>query len=234
MALIHWPRTPLFKIRGDVSIDDAPRSVTGPPAVDGQTQAVMSSAGVWSMSYGDVFVSGDAGIMLWRALAVQINGRANAIVMPIFERPGRTPGGAGYAAQAAMITSSPHGDDALHSDDTAYAGTSTEASVASPVERGALAWTLNISGATPLSPGSHFSVGYRLYRVAYIVSEAAGVTTLRAWPPARDAVLAGSVVALADLVCKVRLAADRGMALPVKHYNRHGVATTLSLVEDLR
>lgn len=233
MALVYWPRSPLIKPRA-ISVDVAPRSVAGPPSLYGQDQVVASSAGLWSITYHDILARGPKGVLLWRALAAQIQGRLNPIVLPVFERPARTPAGTLAATADIAAAFVPHSDGAAHGDGALYASSAgVDATVVGAVARGQVTWLLDVVGAQPLDAGMHFSVGHRLYRVAAVLETAGTVSNITAWPPAREAVVSGAVAEMARPVCKVRLAGDRELNEKIVHENRHGEIGGVSFIEDL-
>lgn len=218
---VYWPRGLL--VPRHASINPAPATVAGVASLSGFRQAVASPAGVWLIVY-DAIKVGQAQRLLWRALAAQIEGRANPIILPVYDREDLRPLGTAAAATAA------HGDGAVHGDGTHYRSRRTQVVAAVAAARGAVRLTTTTLLGATLHPGQHFSIGQRLYRIKAVEALSGANTTFTFWPPAREAILAGAEIEFDEPVCKVRLAEDGGMDLALDT-GRHAFPS-LTFIED--
>lgn len=215
--MIYWP--PLLAPLS-VAVDVLNRSVAGTPSLSGLSQHVVSSAGVWAITYTGVGLTGPARIKTWRAIQALAEGRVNRIVVPIRERSYLKPATRSHA---------PHEDDAPHDDGADYAG-DVDAVVAADAPRGATTLRIATAVAALVDAGQHCSVRDRLYRIKTVDDVTAGVATVRVWPPLREAVTAGAVVALVSPTCTVRLASDGEMDHALSALQ--SAAPTVRFIED--
>lgn len=219
---IVWPRD-LLRPRS-VAVDSAPRTTGGAASLSGITQAVAVPAGVWTIRYDKFPVLTPDRVLAWRALAAQIEGRANRVVVPVW---------------ASVLMRDPpadpdpvaHDDGAFFSDGSGYLGSPFDITVAAAA-LGATAVTLAVARApVEIAAGQDFSIGLRLYRIAALEDAGDGVHfAATVWPPLRDDVPAGSVAEFWRPVCQCRLASDKEMALPLD-LGRFGTPS-VSFIED--
>lgn len=221
--LVIWPRSLLQPHSGAPNM--APATIAGPAALSGDRQTVASPAAVWVFKYEAIRVR-QAQVLLWRALAAQVEGRTTPILLPVYDRDRNRP--LGVAAGVATG----HGDGSTFGDGSSYASNRAQFLAAAAVARGAIRMTATKILGTALEPGQHFSVGYRLYRIKAIEAVAGADTTFTFWPPAREAIIAGSEMEFDAPVCKVRLTDDRGLDLDPE-LGRHAFPT-VSFMEDVR
>jgi len=205
---VIWPSA-ILKPR-HVSIVPAHATTAGPVALSGYRQAVESPAGVWSATMSGFRIVSPAEIKMWRALSVQIKGRVTPVVVPVFDRDELLPiiGPPGYV---------PHSDGSTHSDGTLYRTGRAQVITDQVVARGAVSMRVELISAAAIEPGMHFSVGHRLYRVESITAIAGSKTTMRFWPMAREAMIAGAELDFDTPVCKVRFVDDGVMDHVLDH-----------------
>lgn len=198
-----------------------PRTIEGAPSLDGASQAIASPAGVWRITYEGVPLNTPERIKAWRAIEAQAEGRTNALIVPTYDRPTLTP-------KVDLETRVPHSDGTPFDDGAEYYSSGQEIRVGA----NAAAWdtqlTVNKISGGRIDAGQHFSIGERLYRVKYVISQ----QTIRIWPPLRAAISVGDLMEFAQPVCKVRLASDGAMNAPLT-LSRFGVGN-VSFIEDLR
>lgn len=219
--IIYWPRG-ILKPR-HAPADPAPATIAGPAALSGFRQVVGSPAAVWSIAYNQISVSGNA-VKIWRALAAQIGGRANSIVIPIYDRERLRLVGIDE------IDDEPHGDGEPLSDGAEYTSHRTHVIATADVARGAIRMTVETILGGEIEPGHQYSIGHRLYRVMAIEAVDGAETTFTFWPTARDAIIAGAELEFDLPVCKVRLLADDAMNLALEN-GRNGFAS-IAFIED--
>lgn len=198
------PRTPSF--------DAAPRTMSGPASISGHSQAVSSSAGIWKFTFGGIAVSDHSEILAWRALAALLEGRMGSVLVPLCrDRQPITD-----AARAADVWAPlPHSDDTLFSDGTGYESSSVSVEVDGAVAAGGTSASIILHyGGTP-EPGHHFSVGDRLYRLKSVSWTSETEADVTFWPPAREAIADATFLEFDDPVCRMRLASDAEMDLPL-------------------
>jgi hypothetical protein len=233
MTTPRWPQT--LPPKETTFTVDLP-STSGGPAIGGYEQVVQSTTGRWSASF-TFHISphrpvGGNGVLFFRWFQGYMQGRANSIVMPVFDR-GLTPAGLAGSLLAPVT----HSDGTSFSDGTLYDQPSTPAQFAGAWPVGALSLMVNmLAGQTP-QPGQHFSAGERLYRIesampylGLVVPGAAPVYwTLDIWPPLRFAVTDGQWCEFDNPACIMRLAKDDGAQLALKPGYQGDV--TIDLVE---
>ena len=220
--MIVWPRHTLLP-RVARSRAATP-TISGAASLSGFRQAVASPAAAWRISFNAVPVITVAEEMIRRVLAGQIKGRATPILLPVHERPEFKSAGSGVAV------SSPHDDTAPFSDGSLYVTAGSAAIVVGAAALGATSLTIRVVAGDPLRAGQHVSIGVRLYRIVSIESVDGDDHEVTIWPPARDDIADGADVELDDLVLKVRLADDLGLA--VTSERGRFAHMTVSFIED--
>lgn len=224
MAIVYWPRLLCPMVS---TIEAVSRTVSGPPTILGTQQAIASSAGVWRVSFDGIPIQTDQRIQIWRALEVMIEGRSNAVMVPLRQRafsvPLRVDGPASYAT--------PHADGTNHSDGSGYVTSLAAATTIEPAMRGASRIKVGAGLVGRIVPGMMFSIEDRMYstKAASLVDDATWV--LDVWPQLRDDVMVGASAEFGDLRCKTRLASDGEMKLPLT-MGRSGLAS-VAFVEDV-
>lgn len=220
---IRWPWSVLPP--RNLSVDIAPRNLAGPSSVSGKTQVVSSDAGLWKISLEQIPVVSDDSIKTFRAIDTLLEGRLNAIVVPIsrFYQPVHPD-----ADTLGLYDPVPHSDGATFSDGTGYVGGSIKVTAAHDAAVRATSLGVLVSYGGDIQPGQHFSLNERLYRIRTF-DPASGAMTFR--PPLRDAVTTGTELNFDDPVCRVRLASDDAMNLPLG-FGRWSFPT-VNFVEDV-
>lgn len=231
MATIVWPREELPPRAP--RFDPAYRNVSGAAARYGLDQVVASDAGVWKATFSEIIVhqqSGKQRIELWDAIAGLVEGRANALLMPV-DVSGRRPLPDGVADDDIDYEAGiPHDDDSFFDDDTGYLNGWIEVTAAAALRRATtLVLTKTVCGT--IRPGMRFSIEERLYQVKTVVSQTDSAATITINFPLRDAVAAGSRCEFARPVCRMRLITDGEMDLPLQLENY--AFPSIGLVEAL-
>lgn len=214
MAII-WPCSRL--VPRNISVDSASRTMAGPASVSGFTQVVASDAGLWKATYEEIPVRDTQGVglvQLWRAIAVQAEGRLNPLLICVHDIE-RKPYPAG-TSDADLEGQVPHADDALFDDDTGYVSSVIDVSLSAnaAVRATTLVVTKSLSG--DLEPGHRFSIGERLYQIRSVTNQDAASATIKIWPPLREAWSTGARLEFDRPVLRVRLASDKEMDLPLE------------------
>jgi hypothetical protein len=214
------PRNPSF--------DLAPRSLSGPASISGHVQVAASDAGIWTATYDAVPVVNDQKVKAWRAIDMLLEGRLFPILVPFSRLYQPVPAG---AVEAGLYDAIPHADDAFFNDDTGYVGRVIDVTLAGSIATRSVAASVVIHNAARLEPAQHFSIEERLYRLRTVVytSETTADITFR--PPLREAASLGAQLEFDDPVCRMKLASDGEMKLPLE-YARWGFPT-VNFVEDV-
>jgi hypothetical protein len=203
VAAITWPVCIL--VPASVSFEPLARSRSGGPSLSGSEQVVTSGAGIWTATLGDINIRNATQIRLWRAIAGALEGMAGTVLIPIYDGS-RAP----TTQQADPL---PHSDDSLFSDGSGYAGNTVVATVA-PAALRATQLTITVGSGHEIKAGQHFSIGQRCYRIVRVTATGTpGVSTVKVWPPLREAVSTATLANFDQPVCLMRLAQDDGMAL---------------------
>ncbi|WP_026227238.1 hypothetical protein [Hoeflea sp. 108] len=229
MAII-WPCSRL--VPRNISVDPASRTMAGPASVSGFTQVVASDAGLWKATYEEIPVRDAQGIglvQLWRAIAVQAEGRLNPILICVHDIE-RKPFPIGLS-DADLKGEVPHSDDALFDDGAGYVSSVIDVSLLSDATIRSTMLNVIKALSGDLEPGHRFSIGERLYQVRSVVAQDAVTATIKIWPPLREAWHAGSRLEFDRPVLRVRLASDKEMDLPLE-LGRWSFPT-VNFIEDL-
>jgi len=223
---IRWPLDALPP--RNMSLDIASRSLSGPSSVSGYAQVSASSAGIWKMTYDQIPVLTENAVVCFRAISAILEGRLGSILVPIYRRYQPVPDG---AEDAGLFDPVPHSDDAFFSDGSGYVGRVIDVQLTSAVVKGATSASIAINVAGLIQPGQHFSIGERLYRLKAVSYTSDTTASITFTPPARDAVSAGDNLEFDDPVCRMRLASDSEMDLPLE-YDRWAFPT-VQFLEDV-
>lgn len=219
--------TPLWPIGvlppRNLALDIAPRSLAAPSSISGITQVVSPDAGIWKITYDAVPVFDAQRIKAWRAIANLLEGRLGSILIPITRFYQPVPPGSGPLYQQV-----PHSDDALFDDGSGYIGRVIDVVTVGSMALRAVSGTVQVNYAGDIEPGQHFSVGERLYRIRTFDPDT-GAMTFR--PPLRESVPAGTNLEFDNPICRMRLATDAEMDLPLE-LNRYSFPT-VNFIEDL-
>lgn len=221
MATLLWPLEVLAP--KTPQIDIAPRSLAGPASISGKSQVVSSDAGIWKASYSGFPVVDEQRVLAWRGISTLLEGRLRPILVPLSRRYQPVPAGSD-----ALYESVPHDDDANFSDGVGYVGTVIHVTAADDVPVRAVSMPVSVEYAGDIQSGQHFSIGGRLYRVRTFDADT-GTMTFR--PPLREAVSAGDPLNFDDPVCRMRLASDNEMDLPLD-FDRWGFPS-VNFIEDV-
>lgn len=214
------PRNPFFEI--------ASRSLSGPPSVSGRTQVIASDAGIWKVTFDQVPVVDEQKVHAWRGICMLMEGRLNPILVPYTRRYQPVPTG---AEEAGLFDPVPHSDTAFFSDGSGYVGQVIDVTLAGSVALRAVSATINVAYAGLLQPGQHFSIGERLYRLKTVVYVSEGSAAITFRPPLREPATSGTRLEFDNPVCRMKLASDAEMDLPLDYY-LYGFPT-VNFVEDV-
>jgi hypothetical protein len=230
MTTILWPIDALPPRMPQCDI--APRSLAGPASVSGKSQVVSSDAGIWIASFAEIPVHADETldrILCWRAIANLLEGRLNPILVPIVPR--RSQPNQAVAAEFGLFDQVPHDDDTFFDDDTGYVGGANDVRLAGSVAVRAVTANVTINYGGTLQPGHDFSIGERGYRLRTVVYTSATTATITFRPPLRDAASLGDRLEFDEPVCRMKLAEDGGMNLPLDY--GYWAFPTVQFVEDV-
>lgn len=213
MAVFLWPRTILVPQNAGPPCP-VPNNTSGGVSIGGTEQIIGNTPGRWKMTYDGIRVHTREQVLAWNKLAGQLRGRANSVVIPIY--------------------------DELRSPDIASAwvivgGAVTKGSVTCQIKRN------NAVGA--LEEGQHFGVlvgddAYRLYRITSIddidtTDPVHPIYTVHFIFPAREGIPNGTTVTTwgGDLYFRCRLAKDDGMDMSLSMWKRG--TPSVDFVEDV-
>lgn len=181
-------------------------NVAGPASADGQAQVVATDAGFWKMSMAQVPIYGVKRWRAWNATAMQLSGRARSCLIPIYSRAwapwpnfydGKKPKPPkkGSNSPGALIWATMNGT----------------------LAQGGSSATIRLKQGSAIEAGIHFSVAERLYGVQKVNSMARDgndrLYSVTLWPPAREAVPAGTRLEFDQPKFRARLASDTEMMI---------------------
>lgn len=221
---IRWPVDVLTP--RTVSFDMAPRTLAGPSSISGYTQVVSSGAGLWKATFADIVIATQSHTLAWRGISALLEGRLGSILVPLCRGFQPVPEGVG-----ALYAQVPHSDDSYFDDGSGYVGRVIDVQLTSAIVKGATSASIAINYADELQPGQHFSLGERLYRLKTVVYSSSAAASITFTPPARDAASLGDNLEFDDPVCRMRLASDAEMDLPLEM--RRFANPNLNFIESL-
>lgn len=226
MPTLLWPINVLSP--RNPSFDLAPRSLSGPASVSGIAQVASSDAGIWTATYDAVPIVDDQKVKAWRAIDMLTEGRLFPILVPFTRFYQPVPES---AVESGLYDTVPHGDDAQFDDGAGYVGRVIDVVLAGSIAPRSVSANVVINYAARIEPAQHFSIGERLYRLKTVTytSETTAAITFR--PPLREAASLGERLEFDDPVCRMKLASDGEMRLPLE-YGRWGFPT-VNFIEDL-
>lgn len=221
---IRWPLEVLPP--RNLAFDIAPRTLSGPSAASGYTQVAASSAGIWKVTYDQIPVLASQSVLCFRAISALLEGRLNAILLPIYRRYQPVPD-----ESDDLYDPVPHSDGAFFSDGSGYVGRVIDVQLSTAIVKGATSTSIAINVAGLIQPGQNFSIGERLHRLKSVVYTSETTADIKFTPPARDAASVGDNLEFDDPVVRVRLASDSEMDLPLE-YDRWAFPA-VNFLEDL-
>lgn len=187
-------------------------TVSGGTSLGGVTQVGHLSGGpMWRVSLGAIVLATRDDLLAARAMQAALDGGATPVIVAANEC---------WFTPQESATGVPHSDDSPFSDDALYSGGTIEASFGASAALRAASVTLNLTGATSLRGGEHFSVdhaaeGRRMYRIMGITggTDEAPVVSIR--PLLREAVSSGDLVDFNRPSCLMHLVGE--LAVPSQH-----------------
>lgn len=214
-----------------IAFDIAPRSIAAPVAVSGFGQVVASDAGLWKATYAEVPVHKDNDfdrVTCWWAIANLLEGRLTPILVPLLRRyqPNQD-----VAATYGLYEDVPHSDDAPFDDGAEYQGGANSVQLTSGLSVRAVSANVVVNYGGTIQPGQHFSIGERLYRVRTAVYTTPTTAAITFRPPLREPASDGEFLDFDEPVCRMRLAEDEGMNLPLDY--GYWSFPAVNFIEDL-
>jgi len=186
---VPWAR---YSLRpGEFSCDYLPRTMSGGPSFTGFTQDTSVDTGIWQIRYGKIPIVTAADLMLFRSYALQINGRANQVLVPIYSNK--------TAPWASGVKNS-----------------SISAKVIGSTAIRAVSIVIEMDTGGTVYAGQFFTIANRLYGIANISATAVvgGKTqyTCDILPPLRAAAADNAAVSFDSLISTCKLLTDTEMS----------------------
>lgn len=226
MDPLVWPISVLRP--RDAAFDIAPRTLRGASSVSGTTQVVSSAAGVWTVRFESVLVNTRDRVNLWRAIAANLEGQLNPVIVPHC---------AGYQPRvfvngvALNYDEVPHSDETFFSDDQGYVGRRNSVVASASAAIGATVLVVRKIYGGDIEAGQSFSINYRMYRIK-TVADVDGVNlSLAISPPLREAITNGDDLEFDRPALRCRLASDNEMDLML--VGRRRSEASISFIEDV-
>lgn len=187
-------------------------SRSGGPALNGAEQTVASGAGRWRAA-GTFRVRNDAQVRAARAFFAKVQGRAVEIRLPAFDgRRANWPIDAQGRVLHPGATRRKALDGTVYEDPEIPPQSEIIATLNVGAAIGVSQTQINMTQGSPLRIGQYFGLGPdRLYIINEIVNVAGSVTTVRFWPPIREAGTLGQEVRLTRPQCLVKLLSDENV-----------------------
>lgn len=210
---VEWPVCALRPTGG--APKPTARSVGGGVSLTGLEQVVQSDAGFWRLTMDGVVINNNDRVTVWNAISGILNGRIGTALVPALLN-GTAPFPV-VSGQVRLTTygAIPHSDGTLFSDGTGYRQPVIIAELDTGISLRGTTATIRVSYGDALGGGQHFSVNERLFRILRATNARAdGSDTLydvTLWPPAREAVLAGTALEFDRPMFRARLASDDAM-----------------------
>lgn len=232
-ADVVWPEAVLKATAGKSKVTAT--TIGGGRSLSGLEQVVANDAGFWRLTMANISVRSNAHVEVWNAIEVQLQGRSGTVVVPMLDCM-RSPWPTVDGKLLASYGDIPFSDDALFSDGVGFYQPVIVADASSGIAERATSGTIRISYGGTLAAGMHFSVGERGYRIQRVLSTTdlgGGVAsyTITFWPPAREAIEAGTALNLDCPHFRARLASDGEMDFDPELF-KFG-RPTLNFVEDV-
>lgn len=234
MQPLVWPHRTFRPRAQEWSVQGASQE-GGRPQVGGTPQRILFGGGGLNVAkLNDIHLRTREHFAAWHALAMQLDNGAVPIIVPRCARRS-TP-----LLPTVDISSISHSDGAYFDDDTGYSAGGVGSVVLADAGFRATTLRVRIAGGRPLIGGEPFSflhpnAGWRIYRVATVVTEQTGsfgadyAITFRT--PLRERVSAGDDMEWRLPRCVMRLSDPNGMTL-TEDLGRFADAS-VTFVEDL-
>lgn len=185
-------------------------SRSGGVSTNGLEQVVESGAGRWRASL-TAPVATDAQILAWRAFLARIRGRANTILVPVYDGK-RAPWPVDIFGRQLnpTITREPQLDGTAFESATIPATSAITAIAVTPGgEIGDRELTINVTQGGTITEGMYFGTGgNRLYLIDEVLLVVGALYTVTFWPTLREAVATSAAIELARPVCEMRFKDD--------------------------
>lgn len=180
-------------------------NTSGGVGFGGSEQIIGNTPPRWGIKFSDIALNRPAKILAWNALAGLLNGRLVPVLIPVFDR---------NRAPSPAVTAS-------------MSGAASAGSVAVNIKV--------LSGGGAISPGMHFSVAERLYRLLTMDAGTPGsgyiVFACTITPPVREAIPDTTALEFGDPWFRVRLATDDEMSDVDLDVFKYG-SVTVNFLED--
>jgi hypothetical protein len=224
---IQWPRQilppqqPMFHI--------APMNISGPVSGSGAADVISGDAGFWRASYGSVVVTTHDRVLTWRAISAKLRGRLFPILVPFCGMYQPFPLDA--LGKPVFTSVVPHSDGSYFSDGSGYLSGVIRVTLDTALPVRAVGGNVTVEVSGVIQPGHVFSFGERMYEIIDVDYSTDTTATITWQPPLREAVPAGAELNFDKPICRMRLASDAEMQLPLD-MNKRGFPT-VNFVEDL-
>lgn len=180
-------------------------SVGGPPTMGGITPLTEYDSGFWTASVQVAALGPGGPVKAFRALRARLGGGANQVLVPVVDKA-QTPWPNGVSGTNAGL---PFSDGMFFKGGVGFFNPAITVALAADLALRATALTPTVTTAGDISGGEYFSLGDRLY----VIREVLDNGDWAIWPPAREAVAAGTRLNFDRPACRMQLATEQGMDL---------------------
>lgn len=214
-ADVIWPATLL--VPADAKLSPLVANSSGGQAFGGSEQIVGNTPGRWKLELNNIYLSSAAQIGAWHQVEGALNGRANTVLVPIYDYP-RAPW---PVVRGKQITT----------------GSPIAAFVTADVPVGAVTASIEVQVGSELQGYEHFGFNQKVYRLTTILSVDTGgaypIYSVKFKLPCRALIPSGSAIDFNDPMLRCRLDTDDAMAIKggIELWRR--AAPSLTLYEDV-
>jgi hypothetical protein len=205
---VTWPR----RLRpAGVFINPVYFSRSGGPSLGGIEQVTRTDLGHWEIDYKSVGLYRVAHRRLWNGTRTSVGGAAGSLIVPAWSLDS-----APWAAGTVLgKTRTPHSDDTPHSDGALYSQPTiyVEMAVAAAISDTSVVLRL-VAGIDELA-GVRFSYEHALYETGFPTALEDDLWTVPIFPAIRAPIPADTLLEMDAPTCRVRLADDRQMDVPL-------------------
>lgn len=233
MADIFWPTTILKPMAGKSKIVAA--TISGGRSISGLEQVVQSDAGYWRLTMAQIRIGNNEALRTYNVIEATLQGRGGTALVPFLDCH-RAPWPVINGVTVTSNGSQPWSDGTLFNDGTGWLDPVIIADMVDEVAAGATTATIRIIVGSALLAGMHWQAGERGYRIQRVLSETiesadSTLYSIQFWPPARDAIPAGTSLNFDDPRFLARLETDDEMDFDAELW-KHG-RPTLNFIEAI-
>ena len=229
---LRWPDR-VLKPAGITGPFLEPRSLSGPPSIDGTSGYERSSLGRWAITLNDVTLTRTQQIKCFRAIGGMLNGQTTPILVPVYDKK-QSPFPIVNGRAMRSWGSIPFSDGAKFSDGSGFRQPVIAATAAAANVRATSLDITMVYGAD-LEGSEFFSIDDWLYQVLTVDdvdrSGASPVYSVTIQPELRVAIAADTVCEFDDPVCRCVLATAEEMSLALTDRGFRG-KKSVSFIED--